>query len=172
MSLGLVLGLAIPPMAAATPLPVFASAPAFAAGAGGPTLGEALDLYKAPELSAPAARAVAAGVDSDLLAAVLIAARDAKLPAGDAAAILDQAARVADEGLPLEPVLGRYLQGFAKGVAFPRILAAASGVLDRLEKAEAHLAESVPGFRESYDEEIRNRMVDRAAYALEVGVEP
>jgi len=142
--------------------------------AGGPSLGEALDAYRGDDnfaaLEAEGFRGQNLGIDPVLLGAVVARSAEHGLPATDVLTILDHAAGLAEEGLPAEPVLSRYVQGLSKGIPLPRIETVATAVETRLRTAahrvDARLAET------GVTLEARQRLlaIDNAAYALGVGV--
>lgn len=87
-----------------------------------------------------------------------LAARLGTEVAASIAALTDSARA---EGLPVEPLVQRALEGATKGASGPRIVAAVSGLLDRLERARSALG---PGSRGA-------ELVAGAA-ALYVGADP
>jgi len=118
-----------------------------------------------------AERALEQGADPELLPALVTAAGAAGLPASDLSLVLNQTISIAARDLPTRPVLSRYLQGLARGIAFPRVRAAADQVETRLESAARFLNQEYPEAG-TWDPVDRDAILDHLAYALGVGVEP
>jgi len=104
----------------------------------------ALSPAESENLAEQAERIIAGGAGGELLLGVLWEAREGDLAAEDLQAILTRAARLAEQDLPADPMLDRFLQGMAKGIAFPRIVGVADETISRLVEAGRLLTESYP----------------------------
>lgn len=74
-----------------------------------------------PELDAFVERAVESGIDRALVTTVASRAGESGFTAQETTELLQSAVRLASEGLPARPVLGKALEGLAKGVPFTRL---------------------------------------------------
>jgi len=113
---------------------------------------------------------VAAQEAPDLRGELIRRAAEKGLTREQTEAILTRADRLASNGLPVRPVLDRYLQGLAKGVELPRIEA----VVDQLETTLRNSAGCVdqvfpPAPRQPGSAE-RLTLIEHGAYALAAGV--
>jgi hypothetical protein len=138
---------------------------------GGPTLDAALDHFPVAErqtLRTAARAAVRAGADGSILAEILERARERETGAAWATGVLVRARRLGEARLPVAPVLDRYLQGLAKGVAPARIDAVAQRFEERLEVAAGQIDRVFAGTQ--VEERQRLAMIDHAGYALGAGI--
>ncbi len=139
-----------------------------------PTISQALALYGASplagELGECAASAVRLGADPAALADFIAGAGADNRPDRDLLALLRRAERLAGLRLPVEPVLSRYRQGFAKGIPFARIETVVDGLEARLMEAARYLDETLSAPADHEGQRARLTAIDHGAYALGVGV--
>lgn len=125
-----------------------------------------------PGLRVAAERARDAGSSPASLSEFLRQGRALELPARELVSALDRFRVAGSRGLPTDPLIGRYLQGFAKGIPVARIHAVADDLVRRLESAASQVDARCPSLREAGRGEERRQAIDHAAYALGVGVKP
>ncbi len=125
---------------------------------------------RAETLRVAARVAVRGGTDPSLLTEVLRRFHESGLGEAEASEMVRRMRRLAQQGLPGDPVLDRYLQGMAKQVPLDRIRT----VSDRIE---ANLDESARALESIYPETgspaprtARFAMIDHGAYGLGVGL--
>jgi hypothetical protein len=124
-----------------------------------------------PELDTALGAALAAGVDSAVLAELTQRAAAQALPAEDLLRAVNRVESLARQDLPVMPVLSRYLQGMAKGVPMVRIEAAVDELETRLILAASHLDRTVVPSDDVAARLSRLVAIDHGAYALGVGVD-
>jgi hypothetical protein len=161
-------------LAAIAPALAQVGAPSGTADHPDPALEQAVERFAATErqwLRTAAREAVRAGADASAVAELLERARERGTDAAWVAGVLEQARRLGASRLPVAPVVDRYLQGLAKGVAPARIDAVASRLEERLRVAARHV-DRVFGGRDGMEAVERERlaMIDHAGYALGAGI--
>lgn len=119
-----------------------------------------------------AGAAVRGGASADLLADLL--GRFTEVGAGpdDVLEGARRARALAEEDLPADPVVDRYLQGLSKGVPLDRIRQVADGIEARLREFADLASRHLAGFRERGTPEERRSLIEQGAYALGAGAPP
>jgi len=121
-----------------------------------------------PGLENAVRTALARGVDEALLRSLLEKGTPDVLPSETLTAWVEHAGQLAELGLPVNPVVSRYLQGLAKGVPISRIESAVLVLEDRLRQA-ALLVDAL-GAPVSALPSARLITIDHVAYALGLGL--
>jgi hypothetical protein len=83
---------------------------------------------------------------------------------------LDRLASLANSGLPVQPVLNRYLEGFAKGVPLARIESVVEDLSRRLAAAAVQVDAASRRSAAALSPAERLEAIDQTSYAMGVGV--
>ena len=113
--------------------------------------------------------AVLNGVKPTQLAEFIARANQGKYPVDRLVIAVGQLSSIADQDLPVEAVISRYLQGISKNMPPARIDAAVAELRTRLVEAADHIDRAYPDARHT-DPEARRLAVDHGAYVIQVGV--
>jgi len=110
------------------------------------------------------------GADPDRLAATLKRLREKGRPVEDADTLFIRAERLANAGLPIDPVLDRILQGLARGVAYERVRSVADSLEARLGRAARLVEHAYPAPEMEAPPQDRQELVAECASVLGQGV--
>ena len=122
------------------------------------------------ELAAYVQQLRATGAQPAMVDALLVRALENGIPEASMVDVVHRLHDLYQRGLPVEPVLSRYLQGLSKGVPISRIDRAADAVEARLALAARHVDRRSQEQGVVISPEERLRTVDSAAYALGAGL--
>jgi len=139
-------------------------------------LTSSLALYRdtpvAAELETAAEGSVQLDAPPSLVAELVVRAHERGLTAEQLLTLLRRTQRLAGEGLPVGPVLSRYLEGMAKGVSYSRIEAVTAGMESSLVAAGARFDARYPVPTDDASRRARLVSIDNAAYVLGLGISP
>ena len=118
----------------------------------------------------PVSRLQALGVEAQGVEMLLSRMDEAGISKESREDQLNRLAALAQSGLPVQPVLNRYLEGFAKRVPLPRIEAVVDKLSTRLAQAAVRVDEASSRAQLEFTPQERLEAIDQACYALGVGV--
>lgn len=112
------------------------------------------------------------GSDSGLRAALSERTREKGLTGSDAANIFARIDHIERSGLPVAPVVDRYLQGMAKDVPLPRIEAVVDELVGRLVASASEVDRAYPPGKSPANPAARLSLIEDGAFALGSGAKP
>jgi uncharacterized protein YoaH (UPF0181 family) len=122
------------------------------------------------ELLDAAGRALRAGIPADDVEIIITRGREQRVDAKTTGELLDTAARVQGQGLPVRPVLNRIEQGLSKGIPPERISDASRKLAEKLAEAEPIVSGLVRGGVKAGSGRDREYAIETVARALEKAV--
>jgi hypothetical protein len=110
------------------------------------------------------------GVEGALLESLVQRAEQQGISAAVTVAWIDRVRSLAENRLPVHPVVSRYLQGLAKGIPPQRIDVVVDRLETRLEEAARHIDARYPMPQDASGRRARLTAIDHGAYVLGLGV--
>jgi hypothetical protein len=131
---------------------------------------ESLALYDSTDLQAATERAVNRGVDQSQLESLIRSTHSGGLSSEVVADWVGRVDALAARGLPVSPVVSRYLQGLAKHKTVSRITAAVGELESRLDEAALRIDAVCRIPADAASQRMRLAAIDHGAYVLGLGV--